>query len=99
VGTDAARVSRNAVAAATRARPGRSRARHRTDGNALHPQTGLALIAVGLVLLLAVRIHSASVDLRTAGFILTGIGLTWIWAPVRHKKACCCARYAGSSAM
>jgi hypothetical protein len=87
VRTDAARISRNAVAAATRARPAGSRTRHRTSGGSLHPPTGLALVAVGLVLLLAVRVHTASVDLQTAGFILAGVGVTWLWAPVRDKKA------------
>jgi hypothetical protein len=52
----------------------------------LRPGTGLALIAVGLVLLLAVRVHTASVDLRTTGFILAGTGLTWLWLPVGDKK-------------
>ncbi len=85
--TDAARISRNAVAAATRAQPGRLRARHRATGSGLHPQTGLTLIALGLVLLLAVRVHTTPVNLRTAGFILTGVGLTWLWAPVRAKRA------------
>lgn len=85
--TDAARISRNAVAAAARAQPGGSRARHRSAGRWLHPQTGLSLVAVGLVLLLAVRVHTAPVNLRTAGLILTGTGLTWLWAPVRAKKA------------
>ncbi|HEY7325357.1 MAG TPA: hypothetical protein VH520_11085 [Streptosporangiaceae bacterium] len=85
--TDTGRVSRNAAAAATRARPVRRPARDRAGSSALHPQTGLALIAVGLVLLLAVRVHTTSVDLQTAGFILAGTGLTWLWAPVKEKKA------------
>lgn len=86
--TDPQRVSRNAVAAATRARPGGHVRRPQTAGSsALHPGTGVALTAVGLVLLLGVHWQLASVDVTMAGLVLAGVGVAWLWTPVRGKRA------------
>ncbi len=49
--------------------------------------TGLAITAIGLVSALAVHIHAGGVNVQAVGMILVALGLTWLWVPVRHKRA------------
>jgi hypothetical protein len=65
----------------------RTRPACRSARDGLRPRTGLGLIAIGLVLLLAVHVHTAAVNPQNAGLIVTALGLTWLWAPVSGKRA------------
>ena len=53
----------------------------------MHTSAGLALTATGLVCALAVHIHARAVNVQAAGIIVTGLGLAWLWIPVRSKRA------------
>jgi hypothetical protein len=53
---------------------------------ALRTTTGLTLTTVGAILLLAVRVHTAFLDLQTTGLILLAAGLAWLWIPVAGKR-------------
>ncbi len=55
--------------------------------SALRTTTGLTLTAAGAILLLAVRVHTAFLDLQTTGLILLATGLAWVWIPVAGKRA------------
>jgi hypothetical protein len=54
---------------------------------ALRVTTGLTLTATGAILLLAVRARVPFLDLPVTGLILMTAGLTWLWIPVRNKRA------------
>ncbi len=56
---------------------------HRT---ALRTTTGLALVALGLILLLAVHASVSVVNLHMAGLVLIIIGAAWLLIPVRDKR-------------
>ena len=52
----------------------------------LRTGTGLALLAGGAILLLAVHVRTSFLNLQTAGLILLLTGLSWLWIPVRDKR-------------
>ncbi len=54
---------------------------------ALRVTTGLTLTATGAILLLAVHVRVPFLDLPVTGLILMMAGLTWLWIPVRGKRA------------
>lgn len=56
-------------------------------GAGLRTRTGLALVAAGAILLLAVHVRTSFLDLQTAGLILFLTGGSWLWIPVRDKRA------------
>lgn len=85
--TDAPRVCRNAVAAATRPTPARWSGRSRQAGpGRSRPQTGVALTAIGLIVALAVHVPGAVVNPQAAGLIVALAGLTWLCTPARHSR-------------
>jgi hypothetical protein len=53
----------------------------------LRASTGLCLAAAGAILLLAVHVRTDFVSLPIVGLILLGTGLSWLWFPVRDKRA------------
>jgi hypothetical protein len=53
---------------------------------ALRTTTGLALVALGLILLWAVRATASVVNVHMAGLVLIVIGAAWLWIPVRDKR-------------
>lgn len=63
------------------ARSGSAPGRH----SALRPATGLALVATGAILLIAVHIRAGFLNPAPAGLILLAVGLAWLWLPVRDK--------------
>jgi hypothetical protein len=80
-------VVRRAIAAATQAgRPRYARRPRRRGEPRLVIPAGLALIATGLICALAVHIHSRIVNVQTAGIIVMGLGLAWLWIPLPHKR-------------
>jgi len=100
--SSAERRCRGAVAAAMRAqRPGSGRRRTDTAGStattarlrvtvhrtALRTTTGLALVALGLILLWAVHASASVVNVHMAGLVLIIIGAAWLLIPVRDKRA------------
>ncbi len=52
----------------------------------LRARTGLLLVAIGAILLLALHVRTAFLDLQAAGLILVATGLAWLWIPVRAKR-------------
>jgi hypothetical protein len=100
--SSAERRCRGAVAAAMRAqRPGSGRRQTDTAGStattarlrvtvhraALRTTTGLALVALGLILLWAVHASASVVNVHMAGLVLIIIGAAWLLIPVRDKRA------------
>ncbi len=47
----------------------------------------MALVAGGAIMLFAVHVRTSFLNLETAGLILFVTGLSWLWIPVRDKRA------------
>jgi len=80
-------VARRAIIAATQARRPRSAQPAARRGEPPPRAAGLGLTATGLICILAVHIHSGAVNVRTAGIIVTALGLAWLWIAVPHMRA------------
>jgi uncharacterized protein YjeT (DUF2065 family) len=66
--------------------PGTARLRVTAHGAALRTTTGLALVALGLILLWAVHASASVVNVHAAGLVLIIVGAAWLLIPVRDKR-------------
>lgn len=59
----------------------------RRQHGALRTTTGLGLLALGSILMFAIRAAGGLVNVHVTGLVLSIVGAAWLWIPVRDKRA------------